>query len=288
MIRSISFAGLEPGPKFLVLGAVHGNEKCGTKGILRMVGEIESGQLPILKGQVTFVPISNPRAYDLDQRYAERNLNRYLVPMQNPDCYEARLGNVLCPILAACDVLLDIHSYTVGGPAFASVDKTKDNEKNFAAMLGAQSLICGWDAAYAATGRNTGGNSDESIGTSEYARRHGAMAVLIECGQHLDPQAPEIAYRAIRNALGYLEMTSETKLERRKVPRLISITHVYYRDGDGDLSKPWKNMEPVAKGENIATDAKGLPIVAHEDGFIVMPKADCPIGEEWFYFGVAA
>src|ERR1700743_2723936 len=116
MIRSVTFAGLEPGPKFLVLGAVHGNEKCGTVAIRRVIEDIEAGRLPILKGQVTFVPIANPRAFDLDQRYAERNLNRYLVPMQNPDCYEAKLGNILCPMLAACDVLLDIHSYTVGGP----------------------------------------------------------------------------------------------------------------------------------------------------------------------------
>jgi uncharacterized protein len=288
MIRSVTFAGLEPGPKFLVLGAVHGNEKCGTKAIFRIIEDIESGHLPIVKGQVTFVPIANPRAYELDRRYAERNLNRYLVPMKNPDCYEARLGNILCPMLAACDVLLDVHSYTVGGPAFASVDKAKDDEKAFAAMLGAQSLICGWEAAYAATGRHAGAHSDESIGTTEYARRHGAMAALIECGQHHDPEAPEIAYRAIRNALGTLEMTAETKLERRKVPRLVIITHVYYRDGAGDLSRPWKNMEPVIKGETLAMDAKNIPILAPDNGFIIMPKADCPIGEEWFYFGVAA
>jgi predicted deacylase len=286
LIRSITYAAERPGPKLLILGAIHGNEKCGTIAINRAIEDIQTRRLFISSGQVTFVPVANPRAYELDRRFTERNLNRYLVPMEKPDSYEAQLGNILCPMLAACDVLLDIHSYTVGGPAFASVDKAKDQEKAFAAVLGAHALIGGWQGAYAATGRNPGTGSNESIGTTEYARRSGAMATLIECGQHNDPQAPEIAYRAIHNALRYLGMVDEAKPELPAIPRLINITHVYYRDNEGTFPKDWKNLEHVAKGEVLAVDANGLPITAPEAGFIIMPKADCPIGEEWFYFGV--
>jgi predicted deacylase len=286
LIRSITYAAERPGPRFLILGAIHGNEKCGTGATPRGIDDIHSGRLFISSGQVTFVPVANPRAYELDRRFTERNLNRYLVPMEKPDSYEAQLGNILCPMLAACDILLDIHSYTVGGPAFASVDKKRDNEKAFAAILGAHALIGGWEEAYATTGRFPGTGSKESIGTTEYARRFGAMATLIECGQHNDPQAPEIAYHAIRNALRYLEMTPEPKPELPSIPQLINVTHVYYRDSEGTFPKAWKNLEHVKKGETLAVDGNGLPILAPEDGFIVMPKADCPIGEEWFYFGV--
>src|ERR1700733_9015107 len=115
MITSVTYSPETPGPNFLVMGSVHGNEKCGTTAIRRVMQEIDSGKLTITRGQLTFVPIANPRAFDEDKRYIERNLNRYLVPMKNPDCYEAQLGNILCPMLEQCDVHLSIHSYTVGG-----------------------------------------------------------------------------------------------------------------------------------------------------------------------------
>ena len=288
MIRSVTYASQNPGPKFLVIGAIHGNEKCGTVGINRVMAEIDSGALEIARGQVTFVPIGNPRAYDLDQRFDERNLNRYLVPMEKPDCYEARLGNILCPMLAACDAHLAIHSYTVGGEPFVIVSPSDAKEHAFAASLGPRTLLTGWEEAYAATGRKAkAADDEEGTGSIEYARRHGAMAVNIECGQHKDPQAPEVAYRAIRNALRHLGLTNEPPIQESAKPtRLISLKQVYYRDDAGTFPKPWKHLEPVHKGEPLAANANGQPISAPDDGFVVMPKADCPIGEEWFYFGV--
>lgn len=288
LIKAITYTGLAPGPKFFVLGAIHGNEKCGTIGIERVMAEIDSGQLQITRGQVVFVPIGNPRAYAADTRYVERNLNRYLVPMLEPDCYEAKLGNVLCPMLEACDVHLSIHSYTVGGEPFIFVAPYDAKEQAFAAALGPRTLLTGWEQAYAATGRKTcDADDEECTGSIEYARRHGAIAVNIECGQHRDVAAPEVAYRAIRNALRYLEMTGEPKLKASTVPtRLVTVTHVYYRDDEGKFPKSWKHLEAVKKGEAMAYHADGSAIPAPEDGFIIMPKEDAPLGEEWFYLGV--
>jgi len=287
MIKSITYTGLKPGLKFLVLGAIHGNEKCGTIGITRVMEDLNAGRFHITKGQVTFVPICNPRAYEKDVRYTERNLNRYLVPVAEPKTYEGQLGNLLCPLLADCDVVLDIHSYTVGGAAFASVDNTNEKEKEFAAILGAEALIGGWEDAYAATSVNSQKDPDESVGTGGYARRHGAMAVTLECGQHKDPKAPEIAYQAIRNALRYLDLTDEPKAVASVKPApLVAVTHVFYSDGKGKFEKPWKNLEEVTKDKPLATSVDGLPIKAPEDGYIVLPKADAASGEEWFYFGV--
>lgn len=288
MIVAHTFSGLEPGPKFLVIGAIHGNEKCGTVGCNKVIEEINSGALEIKRGSVTFVPIGNPRAYDQDKRFTERNLNRYLVPHPEPDTYEAKLGNILCPMLEACDVHLAIHSYTVGGEPFIFVAPKDEKEHAFAASLGPRTLLTGWEEAYAATGRKSKkADDEEATGSIEYARRHGAMAVNIECGQHKDPQAPGVAYRAIRNALRYLEMTNEPKFEKfSDATRLVTVTHVYYRDDEGKFPKNWKHLEAAKKGDALAFSADGLPIAAPDDGFVIMPKADCPIGEEWFYFGV--
>ena len=44
------------------------------------------------------------------------------------------------------------------------------------------------------------------VGTTEYMRSTGGYALTLECGQHLDPQAPEVAYRAIMNTLAHLKL----------------------------------------------------------------------------------
>ncbi|MDP9128572.1 MAG: succinylglutamate desuccinylase/aspartoacylase family protein [Pseudomonadota bacterium] len=287
MIKSTTYATAEEGPHFLVLGAVHGNEKCGTVAIRRVIAEIDDGSVILVRGKVTFVPVTNPRAYLEDKRFIERNLNRYLVPMVKPDTYEARLGNALCPLLESCDVLLDIHSYSVGGPAFVFVGKEDRRGHAFAANLGDVALMTGWQEAYAASGRKKAETSpDEATGTTEYSRRHGAISVTLECGQHRDPNAPQIGYEAIRNALRYLNLTDEPKAEARPISdaRVVTVKEVFYRDDAGEFCKDWKHMTPVSKDEAVALRADGSAIRAPADGCIVLPDAQSPIGAEWFYF----
>ena len=77
-LQSIHFSAPHPGPRLLVLGAVHGNETAGTHGIRRVLAEINAGRLTIQKGSVTFVPITNPLAFERKQRNGDRNLNRNL------------------------------------------------------------------------------------------------------------------------------------------------------------------------------------------------------------------
>ncbi len=287
MIKTFPYKGAQAGPKFLVLGAVHGNEKCGTAGINRVMDELNSGKLKIARGQVTFVPICNPRAYERDVRYTERNLNRYLVPMEKPDCYEAELGNILCPMLAASDVVLDIHSYTIGGPPFISLEDFSAEGLKLAAMLGGEAVLCGWDDAYAAAGRAET-NPNESIGTTGYARRQGATAVLIECGQHKDPASSEVAYHAIRNALRYLNLTDEPKQEITLNPvRLVKLKDVFFRqDSGGKFTQHWQHLQPVKKGDVLAIDGSGREIRAPQDSLVLLPHANVDIGGEWLYLGV--
>src|SRR5471032_3542952 len=93
--KSINYTGQGSGPRLIVTGAVHGNETCGTKGIQRVMAEIDSGALPILAGSVTFVPITNPLAYAKGVRSGDRNLNRNLFPNDNPQDFEDRIANWL-------------------------------------------------------------------------------------------------------------------------------------------------------------------------------------------------
>ena len=61
--KSVAYAAVAPGPRLIVLGAVHGNETCGTRGIGRALAEIDAGRLVLARGRVTFVPVTNPLAY---------------------------------------------------------------------------------------------------------------------------------------------------------------------------------------------------------------------------------
>ncbi|MBV9433104.1 MAG: succinylglutamate desuccinylase/aspartoacylase family protein, partial [Hyphomicrobiales bacterium] len=106
----VRFAGFEPGPKLIVTGAVHGNETCGPEAIIRVIRECRESRLVIRRGAVTFVPIVNHKAYLQGTREGDRNLNRDLRPYVLPECHEDRVANILCPLLAEHDVLLDIHS----------------------------------------------------------------------------------------------------------------------------------------------------------------------------------
>ena len=116
--HSLSFTGLHPGAKLIVLGAVHGNETCGTQAIQRVVAEIQGGGIPIHTGSVTFVPITNPLAYAQQQRMGDRNLNRNLYPKTPPADYEDHIANWLCPLLAQHEILLDLHSFHTAGEPF--------------------------------------------------------------------------------------------------------------------------------------------------------------------------
>ena len=83
-VQSINFTATAPGKRLMVTGAVHGNEVAGMHGIRRVVAEIERGELALQRGSVTFVPITNPKAYALKRRNGDRNLNRNLTPTARP------------------------------------------------------------------------------------------------------------------------------------------------------------------------------------------------------------
>ena len=127
-LRIHKIAALQPGPKLIVLGAVHGNETCGTRAIARILSEIDSGALRIERGTLTLVPVTNPLAYQLGQRQGDRNLNRHLLPNQAPVEFEDRIANVLCPLLAEHDVLVDLHSFHTPGMPFVMVGPRNNND----------------------------------------------------------------------------------------------------------------------------------------------------------------
>lgn len=306
--QSVSFTGLAPGTRLIVLGAVHGNETCGTQAIRRVIGEIESGQLGIVAGGVTFVPVTNPLAYARGQRMGDRNLNRNLVPTASPVEFEDHVANWLCPLLAQHDALLDLHSFHTAGAPFAMLGP-EDNrgtlepfsraaeETALALRLGVHRFVDGWLDTYAAgVARRlaAGASAREAdvhygIGTTETMRAHGGIALTLECGQHDDPAAPVVAYRAIHNALAHLRLTAApapaavAETEALRLYRVIDRVHA----GD-QFVRAWASFDRVHTGETIGVRHDGTPVAADCDGYVVFPNPNAQPGQEWFYLAQAS
>ena len=315
--KSVSYASPNAGPRLLVTGAVHGNETCGTKAIRRVMAEVDAGSLQLIAGTVTFVPVANPLAYQRGERSGERNLNRKLQPTAEPKEFEDHVANWLCPLMAQHEVLLDLHSFRGEGGAFVMVGPENNDgaiepfrfaaqEKAMALRLGVNRFVDGWLSTYARGVEKRrqylatlDGKADPvqllnadplfGVGTTEYMRSVGGYAMTLECGQHQDPRAPEIAYRAIINTLAHLGLVAGGDPEPvRSVEGLRIYDVVDKAHRDDSFSRPWSSFDELKKGEQIGTRHDGTPVIAEIDGRIIFPDANAQAGEEWFYLTKAS
>ena len=310
--QSIAYASPHPGPRLVVTGAVHGDEICGTQAIRRVVAEIDADALRLVRGQLTLVPVANPLAHAYRRRQGERNLNRRLAPTDNPREFEDHVANWLCPLLARHEVLLDLHSFRALGPPFVMLGPENNSgplepfvhaekEISLARRLGVHRAVDGWLSTYArgvekrrAWAREHPDakldlDSRYGVGTTEYMRSVGGWALTLECGQHDDPAAPEVAYRAILRALAYLGLVDApdpTPAERMELLRLVDV--VDKADADDRFDRPWKSFDLVQTGERTGRRADGTPVLAPHDGYILFPNPEAGPGQEWFYLATDA
>src|SRR5471030_1651294 len=304
--KSVSYDGAGAGPRVIVLGAVHGNETCGTQAIARVMAQLDSGALRIANGAVTFVPVANPLAYAKGQRAGDRNLNRHLFPNPAPQDFEDHVANWLCPLLAQHNVLLDLHSFQAPGVPFAMVGP-RDNdgplepfqheqqERAMARRLGVRRFVDGWLRTYGAGVQRRLRDDSQletvlryGMGTTEYMRSTGGYALTLECGQHADPQAPEVGYRAILNTLAFLGLIDAPSPEpiADDAMEALSMVAVYDKQhADDRFSRAWSSFDPVRQGEQIGTRLDGTPVLAEFDGRILFPDADADAdaNSEWYY-----
>jgi N-alpha-acetyl-L-2,4-diaminobutyrate deacetylase len=304
-LESVRFHGLKAGPKLVVLGAVHGNEICGPNAIARAIADCREGRLTILRGEVTFVPVANPKAYRQNTREGDRNLNRDLREKPLPADNEDRIGNRLCALLRQHDVLLDIHSFKGEGEPFVFFGPENNTgeleafrhateEAAFAACLGPHILTHGWLPIYA---RQIAARErlslpplslTEGFGTTEYMRFAGGYGVTLECGRHDDPDSADVGHVAIRNALIHLGLVDAPPPapSRRTIIDMIDLVLC---EAEGDrLEGVWKTGDRIAAGQVIARRSNGDTVAAAHDGFTIFPNATAKLGEGICYLGVAS
>ena len=307
--QAVRFKSPLPGPHILVTAAVHGNETAGTFAMTRLIRQIEQGEIQLQGGALTLIPVTNPKAYRLNRRAGDRNLNRRLAPVDQPEQYEDYVANWLCPILAEHDGLLDLHTFQSGDQPFALFGPQNNQgtlepfaqaaiEESIVQRLGCNRFVYGWLDTYSKgierrakevqTGRFDAKNVDTDamygVGTTEYMRSKGGWAITLECGQHDDIHGREIAYQAIINTLILTGLIAGTTPAPAKDPQVLGLYNVFDRFHANDtFARPWKSFDAIANGELIATRADGNVITAEQDCLIVFPNMKSQPGQEWFY-----
>lgn len=279
IIKSCHFETNVPGPHLLVFGAIHGDETCGAQAAVQCIDDLNAGKLALKVGSLTLVPVCNPAAFTAGKRFTVQNLNRVFKRHAEPAAYEEHLANQLTAYVDQCDVLLDLHSQSSAGTPFVFQDYEDTKTESFAQALGVATILKGWPEMFAA-------EADLNVGdTVGYAHKQDKTAVLVECGQHLDSQAKDVAYITILNALAHLGM-ADVMVTANIAPQTIRAREIVtVPEEGGTLTQKWGHLQDVAKGQALAISATGRVITASHEGVVILPKYAAKPKEEWFYLG---
>lgn len=270
--------GVLPGPTVHVQALTHGNEICGAIALDWLLQQVQAGWRP-RRGVLTLA-FANVEAYarfdpadPFPSRCVDEDLNRVWadeVLFGPRDSLELRRARELQPFVDAADSLLDIHSM---GEACAPlmVCGTLDKHATYSRRLGVPEVLL------IDTGHPAGLRMVERGGFGDPASpRH---AVLIECGQHWETAAADVAIDALVRFLG-LEglaeaewVASRTRLPPPPRQRLVRVTEaVVARSADFHFLLPTEGLGVVPKaGTPLARDGDHTWTTPYDDCVLVMP-----------------
>jgi len=120
-IPVIIVEGLQPGPKLIVSGCVHGAELMGAMGIIEFLHHIDPRQL---KGSIVFVPVANQSAFEMGIRTTQWDgmiLNRQGLGQIDGSITQRIAYHFTHDIILQCDAFVDIHSGTADGFVWYSI-----------------------------------------------------------------------------------------------------------------------------------------------------------------------
>jgi hypothetical protein len=127
--------------------------------------------------------------------------------------------------------------------------------------------------------------NDGAKDPSSYAHSQWKVWVVIECWQHNDSKAPEIAYNGIKNFLKHYGLIQEGWNKSDSPIKHVIMKKLVYmgKEKVWIFFKQWKNWDPIRKDELIATYSDGEKIYSDIDWYIILPKAFSVPWAEWFY-----
>ena len=264
-----------PGPKLMVMALTHGNEICGALALRWLLGQ----PLPLKQGQLTLA-FANVAAFErfdpaapYASRYVDEDLNRVWADavLDGPrDSVELRRARALRPFVDQADWLLDIHSMSEPC-APLMVCGTQDKNAALACRLGmpADLLID--------TGHPAGLRMVERGGFGDPASPR--LALLIECGQHWERAAEDVAIDSLVRFLHLAGLVDDDwAAQRVRLPlpdqqRLVRVTEaVVARSTAFEFLLPFDGLTVVPEqGTPIARDGGHVWHAPYANTVLVMP-----------------
>lgn len=233
MITAMSFDTGKPGHNLLITATVHGNEPCGYHACQRVIQQIEKGALRLESGAVTFLPCCNPLAFEQNKRYIDENLARMLKYYPDPQTNEQHCANAILPHLGGKTAILDIHSGAAEDAYFVFQDGESQDYWSLAESLGAPLVVHGWTKLYDEIGADI----------ATFAQKLNIPAVVVECGQHEDPQAPLRAEEAIYRFLNLYGLINYDAVTRPT--RHIQMHSLIIKEREGQFTQNRKNGQAI-------------------------------------------
>jgi predicted deacylase len=265
----------QPGPNVMVQALTHGNEICGAIALVQLL----KAPIPLRQGKLTvvFANVAAFERFDVQSphlsRYVDEDLNRVWADevLQGPrDSAELKRARELVRFADAADYLLDIHSMHEACRPLMVCGKP-DKNAAYARELGvpADLLI---DTGHPAGLRliDRGG-----FGDATSAKR----ALLIECGQHWERAAADVAvdtlmrFLALTGAVSREWALARTPLALPREQRLVRVTEaVVARSQDFHFLVPVVGLSVVERaGTPIARDGDQTWVAPYDNTVLVMP-----------------
>lgn len=263
-----------PGPRVHVQAITHGNEYCGAIALNELLVEgfrPQTGQLCV--AFASYDSYTRWNAHDpYSSRFVEEDLNRVWsdASLSEGNTWEKRRARELQPFVDAADTILDIHSMNEEC-APLMVCGTLEKNVRFAQELGMPADLL------LDTGHTAGLRMIErgAFGDARSPKR----ALLIECGQHWETSAADVARDCLARFLGLTGLANPEWVQarvRQALParqRLVRVTEaVTSRSSKFQFLVPIVPMSIIEDaGTPIAKDGEHVWVSPYDHCVLVMP-----------------
>ncbi|NIA57711.1 succinylglutamate desuccinylase [Massilia sp. TW-1] len=266
-----------PGPHVMINALTHGNEVCGAvavKELLDLGIRPSRGRLTLAFANVAAYLTFDPARPDAS-RFVDQDFNRVWSPAILDDLSrnssELRRARALRPLIDTVDFLLDLHSMHERS-APLSVCGALAKGIDLARRFGTPATIVS-DAGHA-EGRRLRDYGDFGAGESE------RNALLIECGQHWEAGAVDVARNCCARWLLMFGIVDLADLPDRWLkphdaqPRVVRVTDAVVAESmDFRFAAPYTGLETFADAGTVIAWSEGRAVrTPYPDCVLVMPS----------------
>jgi predicted deacylase len=270
-----TFDSKRPGPHVLVNAVTHGNELCGAVALDRL---FRDGVRPAAgKLTLSFANVAAYRSFDpanpMASRFIDEDFNRLWDqatldgPRRSAELERAR---ALRPLVAAADLLLDLHSMQHATAPLMLAGLT-DKSLDLARRVGVPQTIVR-DAGHAA-GRRMRDYADFADPASP------KVALLVECGQHWEKRSTAVAIETTRRFLaasGVLAPADAARILGESTPpqRVITVTDAVTISSDRfEFTEDFAGLEVIPRAGTVIAHDGGSEICTPYDACVlIMPS----------------